>query len=301
MLKQKIQLFLQHIVPQHLLSRLAGRIANCQWPWLKNLFIRWFVQHYQVDMSAAIQTDPLQYPCFNSFFTRHLKPEARPIASGEQTVVSPVDGDISQFGSIEQNRLLQAKGFDYDVMQLLGGETKYTTPFLNGDFFTIYLAPKDYHRIHMPIAGKLQHMIYIPGNLFSVNFYSADHIPNLFTRNERVVCFFETAVGPMVVALVGAMIVGSISTSWAKKIAPTKQRQITHYDYTKESIYLEKGEELGYFEMGSTVIVLFEHNRITWSSDIEIKQSVLFGQKMAELTDNTALSGKNRDHSLISN
>lgn len=300
MWKQRIQLFLQHIVPQHLLSRSVGLIANCRWPWVKNLFIRWFVHHYEVNMSAALQPDPLQYPCFNSFFTRHLKPEARPIAKGKRTIVSPVDGDISQFGSIKQNRLLQAKGINYDVEQLLGGASKYTIPFLEGDFFTIYLAPKDYHRVHMPFAGKLQHMIYIPGNLFSVSFYTADHIANLFTRNERVVCFFETAAGPMTVVLVGAMIVASISTAWAKKITPAKQRQITHYDYTQELIHLEKGEELGHFQMGSTVIVLFGRNCITWSPDLETKQSVLFGQKMAELTDSTCVSGKNEDYSLIS-
>jgi len=281
--KNQLHILLQRLVPQHLLSRLLGGLARCQTPWIKNQFISWFVQQYQVDMSSALQPDPLQYPDFNSFFTRRLKPEARPIAFGEHNIICPADGKISQLGNLEQNRILQAKNFDYDVTQLLGGDAERAQPFANGRFITIYLAPKDYHRVHIPYSGTLKEMVYVPGTLFSVNTHTANTIPNLFARNERVVCLFDTAMGPMAVILVGAIIVASISTVWAQTIAPSTLRQTITHRYTDNQIQLDQGEEMGHFMMGSTVIVVFANQQVTWSPALSAGQSVQFGQKLGQI------------------
>lgn len=282
MIKNKLYILLQKIVPQHLLSLFAGFIANCHWPWVKNSFIHWFIRRYQVDMSAAIQPDPSQYPTFNSFFTRHLKPELRPIDQDPNSIVSPVDGIISQAGSLQMTRIIQAKGFDYDLLSLLGGNNDRAQPFLNGNFVTLYLAPKDYHRVHMPISGQLKEMTYIPGNLFSVNSITANHIPHLFSRNERVVCIFETPIGQMAMILVGAMIVASINTAWAGKITPPRQQKIQTWSY-HDKIMLNRADEMGYFELGSTVILLFEPNRIGGLEKLESQQKIYFGQNLAKV------------------
>lgn len=279
-MKQKLHIFLQHLVPHHFLSRLVGKIADCRWIWLKNLFIQKFIKAYQVDMSSAIQSDPAKYENFNAFFTRALKPEARPIVMGINEVACPVDGFVSQAGMIQEGKIFQAKKFDYSCAELLGGSEELAAQFQNGNFATLYLAPKNYHRIHMPLAGTLEQMIYVPGELFSVNNNTAENVPNLFARNERVVTVFASEAGPMAVILVGAMIVASIETVWAGTIAPSRSKQIQRWDYPAGRVVLNRGAELGLFKLGSTAIVLFGPNRVTWAPEIAPGKPVEMGKLM---------------------
>lgn len=272
----------QYQAPQHGLSRLAGKVCHCQVPWFKNWLITSFIRRYEVDMTSAVQPDPSAYPDFNSFFTRALKPELRPIVQEENAIACPVDGVISQLGQLQADSLLQAKGFSYSVQQLLG-DSECAAPFINGHFVTLYLAPKDYHRVHMPVTGRLQQMIYIPGRLFSVNANTTQQVPNLFTRNERVVSIFATNAGPMAIVLVGAMLVASISTAWAGIVAPNRSRQLQRWHYDKQSIELKRGEEMGHFQLGSTVIVLFANNKVQWETNVGISHSVCFGQPLGKL------------------
>ncbi len=213
-LQDRLFILAQHLLPHHLLSRLIGGFAECRVPWFKNLLTRWFVRHYDVDMRQAQVEDPTAYENFNAFFTRALKPGARPLPAAADVVVSPSDGAISQLGRIEHGRIFQAKGHSYSLLELLGGDGLRAAPFMGGHFATIYLSPKDYHRVHMPLTGTLKEMVYVPGRIFSVNQLTAENVPELFARNERVVCIFDTAVGQAVI-LVGAMIVASIETVWA--------------------------------------------------------------------------------------
>lgn len=250
----------QYSVPQHLLSRLVGRLAHSRKSWLAQPLIRLFVGRFKVDLSEASVTDPAGYASFNDFFTRTLKAGARPWAQSmtlpQHILVSPVDGTVSQAGHIERSTLVQAKGHHYGVAHLLG-QDQAPTPYDAGAFATLYLSPRDYHRIHMPCAGKLIKMTFVPGQLFSVNTETAERVPNLFARNERLVCEFETPAGPMAMVLVGAMIVASIRTTWAGLIAPMKgPREITHWDYSENPITLARGDEVGAFLLGSTVIIL---------------------------------------------
>lgn len=281
MLSPKFKIFLQHITPQHTLSFLFGVWAHLKKPlWFKNWMIQHFINKYHVDMSEAIKSKPADYIDFHQFFTRHLKPELRPIAHGEKSIISPVDGCISQIGSINDGKIIQAKGFDFTVEELFGGDTKLADQFFAGTFSTLYLAPKDYHRVHMPFAGKLKKMIYIPGHLFSVNQVTTQSVSNLFARNERVVCIFETAFGVMAIVFVGALIVGSISTVWEKNIT-SKHHKITSIDYDNhdnaEKIILERGDELGYFTLGSTVILLFAPNMSVWHDEFKADSCVKMG------------------------
>jgi len=273
----------QHLLPQHLLSRLVGYLAHCRTPWIKNSFIQWFIRRYQVDMRLAAEPDPLHYATFNAFFTRALTPDLRSIATGENTIVSPADGCISQIGKIQAGRIFQAKGFDFSLCGLLGGDEKIAAPFHEGSFATIYLAPKDYHRVHMPFAGKLREMFYIPGRLFSVNTQSAASIPNLFSRNERVVALFDTPQGEMAIILVGAMIVASIETVWAGLIAPSRERNIQHWRYVGSDIALNKGDEMGRFQLGSTVILLFSSPHVQWDTEITADSTLTMGQSLGTL------------------
>jgi phosphatidylserine decarboxylase len=222
----------QHLTPQKTLSRLAGRLAECENTWVKDTFIQNFIKKYQVDMNEAIEPNPQSYKNFNAFFTRAIKPELRPIASDDKAIACPADGAISQLGDIEYGTLLQAKGHTYSLTSLLGGDAELSNRFIGGKFATVYLSPKDYHRVHMPNEGKLTKMIHNPGKLFSVNKVTAEQIPNVFARNERTVCIFETAVGPMAVILVGAMIVASIETIWAGQVTPFNKNVVT-WDYDK--------------------------------------------------------------------
>ncbi len=274
------QTALQYLVPQHTLSRFMGIIGNCKKPWVKNQFIAWFIRQYGVDMSIAQQPDPAEYPDFNSFFTRSLKPEARPIANRQGAIVCPVDGAISQVGKVQEGRIVQAKGFGYSVKQLLGGVEQRAASFLRGDYITLYLAPKDYHRVHIPLTGKLREMIYIPGKLFSVNNRTAQQVSNLFARNERVVCIFETKAGLMAVVFVGAMVVASINTVWAGTIVPSAGKGVRHWDYNDQSLTFNAGDEIGHFQMGSTVIVLFAQDRISWGDDVQPGNVVQYGQML---------------------
>src|SRR5690606_24991155 len=209
----------QYLVPQHLLSRLVGKIAASELPWIKNPFIDWFSRRYQVDMSEAADPEPRNYPSFNAFFTRALKAGARPLDSDPDSIVSPADGAISQLGAIEAGRIFQAKGQTYTTAELLG-DTDMAALFDGGVFATVYLSPRDYHRVHMPVSGRLLRTLYVPGDLFSVNQTTAENVPRLFARNERLVCLFDTECGPMAVVLVGAMIVAGIDTVWAGQVAP---------------------------------------------------------------------------------
>ena len=285
----RLKILLQYLIPQHTLSRLMGKLGNCKITWIKNNFIQWFVQHYNVDMNTAIESNPLNYADFNSFFTRKLLATARPIDSRANSIISPADGIISQIGLLRDGLLLQAKGFDFDATRLLGGDKKYTAAFNNGNFATIYLAPRDYHCVHMPLEGVLKEMIYVPGQLFSVNNATADHVPNLFARNERVISIFETSAGPMAIVLVGAMIVASIHTVWAGSVAPNRKNQIQRWNYADQNIKLAKGAEMGHFQMGSTVIILFGKDQIQWANNINAGKTVRFGEILGE---QTAVHGK---------
>jgi phosphatidylserine decarboxylase len=272
---------LQKLVPQHLLSRVVGRVAESGS--LKKPFIRWFVTRYSVDMSDAQEQDPLAYENFNSFFTRALKAGARPLAEGINDalpVLCPADGAISQLGEITEHGLLQAKGRYYTVADLLASDHD-AADFDGGSFATVYLSPKDYHRVHMPVAGKLTKMSYVPGDLYSVNQQTAEGVPNLFARNERLVCLFDTELGPMAVVLVGAMIVAGIETVWAGRVCPGRDRhevQITQYDATVPAIELAAGAEIGRFYLGSTAIVLFGHAAVELNGKLAAESPVRMGQ-----------------------
>ncbi|GAA6150944.1 archaetidylserine decarboxylase [Pseudoteredinibacter isoporae] len=279
----KLFIVFQYIVPQHLLSRLMGKIANSQRKWLKDPFTRWFVDRFGIDMSEAAEEDPCAYASFNDFFTRALKEGARPIDEGEDSIVFPADGAISQLGDIQHGRIFQAKGQSYSTLELLGGANELAAEFNDGKFATVYLSPKDYHRVHMPLAGKLRSMIHVPGDLFSVNETTAENVPRLFARNERVVCVFDTELGPMAVVLVGAMIVASIETVWAGQITPQLRQIIRkNYDQLLDDIELEKGEEMGRFKLGSTAIVLFGKGVMDWNDELQAGSPTVMGQRMGQ-------------------
>jgi phosphatidylserine decarboxylase len=259
----------QYIVPQHLLSRLLGWVAECEWPWLKNTIIPLFIKRYDVNMDEAAEPEPRNYKNFNAFFTRALVAGARPIVDDAGSIACPADGCISQLGDIEARGLFQAKGQTYSLLTLLGGDAKQAKAFENGKFATIYLSPKDYHRVHMPATGTLKSMTYVPGDLFSVNTTTAENVPNLFARNERAVCIFDTEHGPMAVILVGAMIVAGIETVWGGQVAPLKRQIIKHdYQAKPKAITLQKGDEMGRFKLGSTAIVLFPAASMQWQAEL---------------------------------
>ncbi len=269
----------QYLLPHHLLSRMVGRLARCRIPWIKNLLIDGFRRLYRVDLSLAVESDPHAYPDFNAFFTRALRPDARPLPSAETAVVSPVDGRISQAGVMTDGCLLQAKGKVYSLTQLLGS-TELADRFQGGHYATIYLSPRDYHRIHMPLSGRLREMVHIPGRLFSVSPATARVIPDLFARNERVVCLFETDAGPMAMVLVGAIFVASIETVWAGVITPPRGRAVTRREYREDAPELERGAEMGRFNMGSTVILLFGRDQVEWSPACQPDAVVRMGQQI---------------------
>lgn len=275
----------QHLLPHRLISMIANLTSNCEVPWIKNQLIGYFIKRYAVKMHEAIVEDPYAYATYNKFFTRLLKPECRPIDANPAAVVSPADGQIAQIGRINQYDIIQAKGHSFSVPALLGS-TELAKPFANGSFITVYLAPKDYHRVHMPLDGELKHMIYVPGELFSVNQHAAENIPNLFARNERVVTIFDTPAGKMAVVLVGAMIVGSIETVWAGQITPPHSGTLNAWDYGTDAtnhLKLAKGAELGLFKLGSTVIVLFEPNANAWDATRSVGSDICMGQKIGTL------------------
>lgn len=282
----KLSVVLQYLLPHHLFSRFIGLFARLPQPWFKNRLITWFIKRYKVDMSQALHERIDDYTCFNDFFTRELKPELRPIAADKNQVVSPADGVISQVGDIKAGKLLQAKGHEFSLKQLLGDQEQHAKLFVDGKFATIYLSPKDYHRVHMPIAGKLVAMSHIPGRLFSVNTLTAQHVPSLFARNERVVSLFETEIGPMAVILVGAMIVASINTVWAGTISPPGRSKVQVWEYPEaKQIQFAKGDEMGHFMLGSTVIVLAGKNALNWEAELSANSPVIMGQTIATTRD----------------
>ena len=281
-MKDKLFILLQHLLPQHLLSRLVGRIADCRIPWVKNLFIGRFHKHYGIDMSLAVEQDPLAYPSFNDFFTRALKEDARPIDPADDALVSPCDGAVSQAGAISYGRLIQAKGRGYSLTTLLGGSAERAEPFVNGSFATLYLSPRDYHRVHMPVAGTLREAIYVPGDLYSVNSATARGVDSLFARNERLVAIFDTEHGPMAMVLVGAMIVAGIETVWSGPVAPLRRQPQTLYSRTEPApVRLEKGEEMGRFHLGSTVILAFGPDVLRWEESLTHGAGVTLGRRIA--------------------
>ena len=255
----RLKVLPQYVLPKQLLTNLAGRYASQARGSTTTSVIRWFVKKYQVNMAEALNPDISSYATFNDFFTRALKPGVRPLAEVE--LICPVDGAISQFGDIKQDQIFQAKGHSYSTTALVGGDSTLATKFQNGSFATLYLSPKDYHRIHMPCDGTLKRMIYVPGDLFSVNPTTARGVPGLFARNERVVCVFDTAQGSFVLVLVGATIVGSMATVWHGQINPPRSANVREWRYDDELISLKQGDEMGRFMLGSTVVMLFPESR----------------------------------------
>ncbi len=273
----------QYVFPQKFLSRLVGGLANCELEPIKNLFIKQFIRHYEVNLDEALIQNPFEFDNFNDFFTRELKAGARPIDADPRILVSPADGTLSEFGTINDGQLLQAKGQFYALKDLLGEVHPWVETFSQGAFATIYLAPKDYHRVHMPFGGELVEMIYVPGRLFSVNQQTAQDIPGIFARNERVICIFQTIHGPMAVILVGAMIVASISVTWHGQVTPPTN-EVQTWQYHTQKIYLEKGAELGRFYLGSTAIVLLPKELMHWQNDKVVGQRIKVGQALGEFT-----------------
>jgi phosphatidylserine decarboxylase len=279
-LRGRLFVRLQYLLPPHGLSRLIFRATRVRAAWFKNCLIRGFLGIYRVDMTEAERSDPLGYGSFNEFFTRALKPGARPVAGGADALVSPVDGRVSEAGILDRDWLLQAKGRRYTLSALLAAQP-WASRFAGGSFATIYLAPYDYHRVHMPLRGELEQTVYVPGRLFSVNAVTAQLVPGLFARNERVLTLFDTAFGRFALVLVGALNVGSMATVWAGDITPAARREVTRIPGPPTT--LEKGAELGRFNMGSTVILLFEPNRVRWHPELEVGRVVRLGQSIGTL------------------
>jgi phosphatidylserine decarboxylase len=267
----------QYLLPQHALSRLILHATRVRSGWFKNALIRGFLKLYAIDMTDAVQSDPFSYGSFNEFFTRALKSGARGIAPGPKEIACPVDGTISEAGQIDGDRLLQAKGRNYTLSELLASQA-WAKHFDGGSFATIYLAPFNYHRIHMPLRGQLRETVYVPGRLFSVNAATAAQVPRLFARNERVLTLFETEGGEMALILVGALNVGSMGTVWAGDITPAARRVVT--PLPPQEVTLDKGAELGRFNMGSTVILLFQASRARWHDDARAGATVRLGQPL---------------------
>jgi phosphatidylserine decarboxylase len=273
----RLFVWFQYVLPQHALSRLILAATRVRAAWFKNATIRGFLKLYSVDLTEAAESDPYRFGSFNEFFTRALKPDVRPIAAGADVIASPVDGCVSEAGTIDHDRLLQAKDRHYRLADLLAGQP-WASRFEGGLFATIYLAPFNYHRVHMPLRGALKATVYVPGRLFSVNGTTAAHVPRLFARNERVLTLFDTPFGQFALVLVGALNVGSMATVWAGDITPAARRAITLIP--GPSIMLEKGAELGRFNMGSTVILLFERNRAHWQPQVRAGSAVRLGQPL---------------------
>lgn len=269
----------QIIFPKHILSRVLGKLANAKLGCLTRFGIKKFIAHYRVNLQDAKITDYKQFETFNDFFTRELKTGARFVSQEKNSVVSPVDGCVSECGDILEDKLLQAKNAYFNLQDLCGGDLATSEHFINGKFLTAYLSPKDYHRFHMPMTGKLKKMIYIPGKLFSVNHSSVQNVPGLFARNERVICLFETEIGHVALIAVGAMIVGSIAMNWHGVVAPGKQKTV--WQYESENIILQRGDEVGHFRLGSTVIILCEKNSVQWMDLVQANSVLRLGEVIA--------------------
>ncbi|ENU99922.1 MULTISPECIES: archaetidylserine decarboxylase [Acinetobacter] len=273
-LKQQLFIQAQKVVPQHRLSRVVGKIAASENPIVKTAVIAAFKTKYGIDMSIAEQTNALKFKSFNDFFTRGLRTGVRAVDADSTAIVSPADGAISQLGKIENGNVFQAKGQKFTVENLIA-DPQLAEPFKNGEFATVYLSPRDYHRVHMPFAGTLTETLYVPGELFSVNQTTAENIPGLFARNERMVCLFDTELGRMAVVLVGAMIVAGIETVATGKVKPSGRIELNQHN-----LFLAKGAELGRFYLGSTAVILFEENKMQWDEKFKANSTVLMGEAL---------------------
>ncbi|WP_124948551.1 archaetidylserine decarboxylase [Sulfuriferula thiophila] len=279
-MSERFAVLLQHLAPKRALTDFAGLMANSRHPWLSQYLIRWFLGRYDVNMTEAANPDITSYASYNEFFTRALRSDVRPLAAAD--FVSPVDGAISQFGNIEQDQIFQAKGHHYSTTALVGGDRELATQYDHGLFATLYLSPKDYHRIHMPCDGRLTRMIYVPGDLYSVNPVTARGVPGLFARNERVVCVFESSHGPFVLVLVGATIVGSMATAWHGVVNPPRTGEVREWRYDDQHIALKKGEEMGRFLLGSTVVMLFPKDTLRFNPAWAPERTVRMGEMMGQ-------------------
>ncbi|POZ52247.1 archaetidylserine decarboxylase [Methylovulum psychrotolerans] len=281
--KEALCVLPQYILPQHSLSVLLSKLTHSENPTVKKLFIEQIIKHYGVDMSEALQQDLSQFTSFNDFFTRELKPGARRWPDALGAVACPADGAVSQAGAITDGTIFQAKGKSFTATALLGGCSERAAPFQNGQFTTIYLAPKDYHRLHMPITGTLKEMVHVPGRLFSVNTVTTANVPGLFARNERVCCLFDTAVGPMALVLVGAIFVSSIETVWHGVVTPPTIRSVRQWSYGSDAPTFSIGAEMGRFNMGSTIIVLFGKDAMQWQDGFSAGKTVRLGEQIGRL------------------
>lgn len=270
----------EYLIPQHLLSRMMHRLTRLQAGGLTTAVVRRFIRHFDVDMGEAADPDPAVYPTFNAFFTRALGVGARPPCAAPDAVASPVDGTISQLGRIEDGRIFQAKGHDFGLADLLGGDLDDAKPFDGGQFATLYLSPRDYHRIHAPVDGRLRRAVYLPGRLFAVKPSTVRTVPALFARNERVVCLFDTALGPMALVLVGAIFVGSIETVWHGEITPAGRREVRRWRYPEPPVVV-RGGEVGRFNMGSTVLLLFGPGAVRWRAGLAAGSGLRVGECIA--------------------
>jgi phosphatidylserine decarboxylase len=268
----------QYILPHHALSKLMSKLTHCENKTWKNLFIRQIIKHYGVNMDEALEPDINAFKSFNHFFTRELNPDVRPLATERNAIASPADGVVSQAGNITNGKIFQAKGKSFTATDLLGGDAERAEPFNNGVFTTIYLSPKDYHRLHMPLTGTLREMVHIPGRLFSVNTATTNSVPGLFARNERVAAIFDTDAGPMALILVGAIFVSSIETVWHGVVTPPSITSVRRWLYQENAPVLKIGEEMGRFNMGSTIIVLFAKDKAQWNTDFTADKIVKLGE-----------------------
>lgn len=279
-MSDRLSVLSQYFLPKQALTRVMGRLANLEGGATTTAVIRWFIERYKVDMSEALNPDPAAYATFNSFFTRELKADARPVAQADW--ICPVDGAVSQLGAIAGNQIFQAKGHSYSTQALVGGDAALAAQFQDGNFATIYLSPRDYHRIHMPCAGRLLRMIHIPGELFSVNPATARGVPGLFARNERLVCVFDGPHGLFIMVLVGATVVGSMATVWHGVVNPPRPGKIREWDYREQNIQLPQGAEMGRFLLGSTIVLLTPRSNMQWNSTWQAATPVRLGQMMAD-------------------
>jgi len=284
-LKDALTTLPQYILPHHALSRMMSKLTHCENKAWKNLFIKQIIRHYGVNMDEAKQSDINAYKSFNDFFTRDLKPSARQLTTEVNAIACPADGAVSQAGDISEGEIFQAKGKSYTALDLLGGSEERAKAFNNGVFTTIYLSPKDYHRLHMPLTGTLREMVHVPGRLFSVNTATTRSVPRLFARNERVVAIFDTELGPMALVLVGAIFVSSIETVWHGVVTPPSVSSVQTWHYKENAPTLKIGEEMGRFNMGSTIIVLFADNKVQWDGEFVANKIVKLGELIGKRLD----------------
>ncbi len=284
-IKETLTTLPQYILPHHALSSLMSKLTHCENKAWKNLFIKQIIRHYGVNMDEALEPDINAYRSFNDFFTRKLKPGARPLSTETNAIACPADGAVSQAGDITDGEIFQAKGKNFTATDLLGGDAVRAEPFNNGIFTTIYLSPKDYHRLHMPLTGTLREMVHIPGRLFSVNPATVNSVPRLFARNERVAAIFDTESGPMALILVGAIFVSSVETVWHGVVTPPNISSVQSWQYGDDAPTLKIGEEMGRFNMGSTIIVLFGKDKAKWDAEFTTEKSVKLGELIGRVID----------------